>query len=123
MRAKFNAASMTTQQLAGNVAHENTAARMSEAHDLPVLYRGSDGRLSGLHFDPSPTPCPTRPWPTATRCPDSLVSSRGRVQKLKAEGKPALEAVAEKPFADLDNAWGQGIINSDQFVQIVYLTL
>jgi hypothetical protein len=28
-----------------------------------------------------------------------------------------------KPFADLDSAWGQGIVNSDQFAQIVYLTL
>jgi hypothetical protein len=28
-----------------------------------------------------------------------------------------------KTFADLDSAWGQGIINSDQWVQIVYLTL
>jgi len=27
---------------------------MSEPHDLPVLYRGADGALAGLHFDPSP---------------------------------------------------------------------
>jgi glyoxylase-like metal-dependent hydrolase (beta-lactamase superfamily II) len=27
---------------------------MSESHDLPVLYRGADGALAGLHFDPSP---------------------------------------------------------------------
>jgi hypothetical protein len=37
--------------------------------------------------------------------------------------KAALKAVAEKPFADLGSAWGQGIVNCDQFVQIVYLTL
>ncbi len=36
------------------LAHENTKRRMSEPHDLPVLYRGSDGALAGLHFDPSP---------------------------------------------------------------------
>jgi hypothetical protein len=35
----------------------------------------------------------------------------------------AQEAVAEKPFADLDAVWGKGIINSDQFVQVVYLVL
>jgi hypothetical protein len=29
----------------------------------------------------------------------------------------------EKPFADLDTMWGKGIINSEQWVQIVYLTL
>jgi hypothetical protein len=52
-----------------------------------------------------------------------LITSRDRVERLKATGKSALEAVAEKPFADLDSAWGQGIINSDQWVQIVYLTL
>src|SRR5580700_901172 len=27
---------------------------MSEPHDLPVLYRGPDGALAGLHFDRSP---------------------------------------------------------------------
>jgi hypothetical protein len=31
--------------------------------------------------------------------------------------------VAGKPFADLDPVWGKGIINGDQWVQIVYLTL
>jgi cyclase len=52
-----------------------------------------------------------------------LITSRDRVQKLKSAGKSAQEAVAEKPFADLDPVWGKGIINSDQWVQIVYLTL
>src|SRR5580698_8500198 len=35
------------------IAHENTKKRMSEPHDLPVLYRGADGALASLHFDPS----------------------------------------------------------------------
>jgi glyoxylase-like metal-dependent hydrolase (beta-lactamase superfamily II) len=30
------------------LAHENTKKRMSEPHDLPVLYRGADGALAGL---------------------------------------------------------------------------
>ena len=54
---------------------------------------------------------------------DMLITSRDRVQKLKLAGKSAQQAVAEKPFADLDPVWGKGIINTDQFVQIVYLTL
>ena len=58
-----------------------------------------------------------------TKSRDMLITSRDRVQKLKSAGKLAQEAVAEKPFADLDAVWGQGIINSDQWVQIVYLTL
>ena len=58
-----------------------------------------------------------------TKVRDMLITSRDRVQKLKSGGKSALEAVAEQPLADLDPVWGKGIINSDQCVQIVYLTL
>jgi cyclase len=195
------------------IAHENTKKRMAEPHDLPVLYRGPDGALAGLHFDPSPAealpqhtfrstyklqangesltlqhvpPAHTDTdiyihfekanviqmadlffngmYPyidpgtggkiigTIAACDevlaladndtkivpghgplgnkadlkkfrDMLVASCDRVEKLKSAGKSALEAVTEKPFADLDLAWGQGIINSDQWVQIVYLTL
>src|SRR6202023_1673712 len=58
-----------------------------------------------------------------TKFRDMLVTSRDRVDKLKCAGKSAQEAVEEKPFADLDAIWGKGIINGDQFVQVVYLTL
>jgi cyclase len=58
-----------------------------------------------------------------TRFRDMLVTSHDRVEKLKSAGKSAQEAVAEKPFADLDPIWGNGIINGEQWVQIVYLTL
>ena len=195
------------------LAHENTKKRMSEPHDLPVLYRGPDGALAGLHFDPSPAESlpqqtftdsyklqangetlalqhvapahtdsdiyvhfekanvismgdlffngmypyidpgtggkitgmiaaadkilsladndtkivaghgPLGNKADLTRARDMLITSRDRVQKLKSEGKSALEAVAEKPFADLDLVWGNGIINGDQWIQIVYLTL
>jgi cyclase len=195
------------------LAHENTKTRMSEPHDLPVLYRGPDGALAGLHFDRSPVealpqqtfadsyklqvngerlvlqhvaPAHTDTdiyvhfekanviqmgdlffnWmypyidpstggkltgtiaaadkilslatndtkivpghgPLGNRADlmkfrDMLVTSRDRVQKLKSAGKLAQEAVGEKPFADLDPVWGKGIVNGDQWVQIVYLTL
>ena len=195
------------------LAHENTTKRMSEPHDLTVLYRGADGALASLHFDPSPAEAlPQQTFATSyqlrangetlalqhvapahtdsdiyvhfqnanvismgdlffngmypyidpgtgggidgmiaaadkilsvadnhtkivaghgplgnradlTKSRDMLITSRDRVQKLKSAGKSALEAVAEKPFADLDPVWGKGIINSDQWVQIVYLTL
>src|SRR3984957_19216286 len=195
------------------LAHENTKKRMSEPHDLPVLYRGSDGALAGLHFDPSPVEAlpqqtfadsyklqangetlalqhvaaahtdtdiyvhfekanviqmgdlffnwmypyidpgtdgsidgmiaaadkilsladnhtkivaghgPLGNKADLTKSRDMLITSRNRIQKLKSAGKSALEAVAGKPFADLDPAWGKGIINGDQWVQIVYLTL
>ncbi len=195
------------------LAHENTKQRMAEPHDLPVLYRGPDGALAGLHFDPSPAESlPQQTFRTTYKLQangeslvlqhvppahtdtdiyvhfegsnviqmgdlffnwmypyidpgtggkiagniaacenilsladnstkiipghgplgnkaelakfrDMLVTSRDRVEKLKSAGKSAQEAVAEKPFADLDPVWGNGIINSEQWVQIVYLTL
>src|ERR1700722_10162184 len=195
------------------LAHENTKKRMSEPHDLPVLYREADGALAGLHFDPSPADAlPQQTFATSyqlrangetlalqhvapahtdsdiyvhfqnanvismgdlffngmypyidpgtggtidgmiaaankiisladnstkivaghgplgnkadlAKSRDMLITSRDRVEKLKSMGKSALEAVAEKPFVDLDPIWGQGIVNSDQWVQIVYLTL
>jgi glyoxylase-like metal-dependent hydrolase (beta-lactamase superfamily II) len=58
-----------------------------------------------------------------TKFRDMLIVSRERVQKLKSAGKSAQEAIAEKPFADLDPVWGKGLLNSDQWVQVVYLTL
>src|SRR3981189_3089519 len=195
------------------LAHENTKKRMSEPHDLPILYRGPDGALAGLHFDPSPAEAlPQQTFPASyklqangetlalqhfapahtdsdiyvhfqkanvismgdvffngmypyivpgtggkisgmiaaadkilsladnrtkivaghgplankadlTKSRDMLVTARDRVQKLKSAGKSAQEAVAEKPFADLDPVWGKGIINGDQFVQVLYLAL
>jgi cyclase len=195
------------------LAHENTRKRMSEPHDLPVLYRAADGTLTGLHFDPSPVEAlPQQTFAVSHKLQangetlalqhvapahtdsdiyvhfqnanviqmgdlffngmypyidpgtggkitgmiaaadkilsladndtkivaghgplgnktdlmkfrDMLITSRDRVEKLKSAGKSAEEAVAEKPFADLDPAWGKGIINSDQWVQVVYLTL
>jgi cyclase len=195
------------------LGHKNTKKRMSEPHDLPVLYRGPDGALAGLHFDPSPVealpqqtfassyklqangetlvlqhvpPAHTdtdiyihfekanviqmgdlffnRMYPyidpstggtitgmiaaadkilslagndtkivaghgplgnkaDLTRFRDMLVTSRDRVEKLKSAGKSAQEAVTEKPFADLNPLWGNDIINGEQWVQIVYLTL
>jgi cyclase len=195
------------------LAHTNTKKRMSEPHDLPVLYRGPDGALAGLHFDPSPAEAmPQQTFATCyklqangetlalqhvaaahtdadiyvhfekanviqmgdlffnrmypyidpstggtiagniaacdnilslagndtkivaghgplgnkadlTKFRDMLVTSHDRVERLKSAGKTAQESVAEKPFADLDPVWGDGIINSEQWVQIVYLTL
>jgi cyclase len=58
-----------------------------------------------------------------TKFRDMLVTSRDRVQRLKSAGKSAQEAVAEKPFSDLDPDWSKGVVNGDQWVQIVYLTL
>jgi hypothetical protein len=49
-----------------------------------------------------------------------LVTVRDRLRKLKSSGKSVDEAVAAKPLADLDAAWGKGLFTSDQFIQIAY---
>ena len=54
---------------------------------------------------------------------DMLSTTRDRVLKLKTAGKSVQEAVAAKPFADIESAWGKGFFNGDVFVQIVYVTL
>jgi glyoxylase-like metal-dependent hydrolase (beta-lactamase superfamily II) len=54
---------------------------------------------------------------------DMLVDVRKRILNLKSAGKSAQEAVAAKPFADLEAAWGKGFFNGDVFVQIVFSTL
>lgn len=54
---------------------------------------------------------------------EMLVTARDRISKLKSAGKSVQEAVAAKPFTDLEPAWGKGFFNGDVFVQIVYGTL
>ena len=53
---------------------------------------------------------------------DMLSTALDRVHKLKSAGKSVQEAMAAKPFADLDPTWGKGMFNDDTFVHIVYLT-
>ena len=52
-----------------------------------------------------------------------MVALRDRITKLIREGKTLEEAVAAKPTADLDAAWGNGPIRPDQIVEEVYLDL
>jgi cyclase len=58
-----------------------------------------------------------------TKYRDMLVTARDRIQKLKSAGKSVEEAAAAKPLADLDAAWGKGMLSSDLFIQVIYLTL
>ena len=54
---------------------------------------------------------------------DMLVTVRDRVQKLKMGGHSETEIVAAKPTTDLDATWGQGYVQPDAFVSMVYKTL
>jgi len=57
-----------------------------------------------------------------TKSRDMLITSRDRVQKLKSAGKSARRP-SRKSHSPISTRLGQGIVNSDQWVQIVYLTL
>jgi cyclase len=51
---------------------------------------------------------------------DMLVEVRGRVAKLKAEGKTGEQIVAAKPTADFDEKWGGGFMKPDVWVGLIY---
>jgi glyoxylase-like metal-dependent hydrolase (beta-lactamase superfamily II) len=54
---------------------------------------------------------------------DVLASVRDKVAALKASGATEQEAVAKKPTAEFDAAWGNGMMNGDEFTGLVYRTL
>ncbi len=58
-----------------------------------------------------------------TKYRDMLVTVRDRVKAQKSSGKSLQEVIAAKPTADLDAAWGAGLLKPDQFVTLVYSTL
>ena len=105
-------------------------------HRYPFIDAGTDGKINGMiaaadrilrladkdtKIVPGHGPLGNKADLTQFR--DMLVTARDRVQKLKSAGKSAQEAVAAKPFADLEAAWGKGSLSGDIFVQVVYLTL
>jgi glyoxylase-like metal-dependent hydrolase (beta-lactamase superfamily II) len=51
---------------------------------------------------------------------DMLVTVRGRVAALKAQGKSLDEVLAAHPTADLDARWGQSVIDGHLFTALVY---
>ncbi len=54
---------------------------------------------------------------------DMLSAVRDKVAALKKAGASEQEAIAKKPTADFDAAWGKGMMNGDAFTGIVYRTL
>jgi glyoxylase-like metal-dependent hydrolase (beta-lactamase superfamily II) len=54
---------------------------------------------------------------------DMLRTSRDKVAALKASGASEQEAVAKKPLAATDAAWGMGFMNGDGFTGLIYRTL
>jgi len=54
---------------------------------------------------------------------DMLATVRDKVAALKKAGASEQEAVAKKPTAEFDAAWGNGFMNPETFTGIVYRTL
>jgi cyclase len=54
---------------------------------------------------------------------EMLQTPYDRIKSLKEEGKSQEQIVAAKPTADYDAEWGDGFMQPDQWVQIVYSTL
>jgi glyoxylase-like metal-dependent hydrolase (beta-lactamase superfamily II) len=54
---------------------------------------------------------------------DMLATVRDKVAALKNAGVSEQEAVAKKPTAEFDAAWGKGFMNPETFSGIVYRTL
>jgi cyclase len=105
-------------------------------HAYPFVDPSSNGKVEGMiaaadkilaiansdtKIIPGHGPLGNKADLTSTR--DMLVTAVDRVEKLKAAGKTYQEAAATKPLADLDATWAKGMISSDLFVQVIYLTL
>jgi cyclase len=105
-------------------------------HAYPFIDPGSNGKVKGMiaaadkilaiansdtKIVPGHGPLGNKVDLTSTR--DMLITVVDRVEKLKAQGKTYQEAAAAKPLADLDAAWAKGMLGSDLFIQVIYLTL
>lgn len=51
---------------------------------------------------------------------DMLVDARGAVVRLLEQGMSLEQILAEKPLAELESEWGQGIVKGRLFVRIIY---
>lgn len=49
-----------------------------------------------------------------------LAEAYERLNTLKIAGKSPQEAVAEKPLADLEEEWGDGLFTGDRWIAIIY---
>ena len=54
---------------------------------------------------------------------DMLIAARDGIKPLIADGKSVEQVIDAKPTAALDGEWGDGFLNPDRFVRIVYSSL
>ena len=54
---------------------------------------------------------------------DMLIAARDSIKPLIADGKTVEQVIDAKPTATLDGDWGDGFLNPERFVRIVYSSL
>jgi glyoxylase-like metal-dependent hydrolase (beta-lactamase superfamily II) len=54
---------------------------------------------------------------------DMLIAARDGIKPLIADGKTVEQVIAAKPTAALDGEWGDGFLNPERFVRMVYISL
>ena len=52
-----------------------------------------------------------------------LIAARDGIQPMIADGKTVEQVIAAKPTAALDGEWGDGFLNPERFVRIVYSSM
>ena len=52
-----------------------------------------------------------------------LIAARDGIQPMVADGKTVEQVIAAKPTAGLDGEWGDGFLNPERFVRIVYSSM
>jgi cyclase len=95
----------TAGNIDGMIAASDRALKMADAQTKIVPGHGPIGDRAAL---------------TAYR--DVLAAVRDRVQKAKRAGRTLAEVQADKPSAEFDGKWGQGLMQPDAFVGLVYQT-
>lgn len=54
---------------------------------------------------------------------DMLYAAYNKLSTLKKSGKSLLEVIEEKPLAEFDHQWANGLFSSDKWIGIVYFNL
>lgn len=99
-----------------DVASGGSVAGTLAAVDAALALAGDNTRIIPGHG-----PMSNRAELVAYR--DMLIAARDGIQPMIADGKSVEQVIAAKPTASLDGAWGDGFLNPERFVRIVYSSL
>ena len=99
-----------------DVASGGSLAGMLEAVDRALELAGDNTRIIPGHG-----PLSNRGELVAYR--NMLVAARDGIAPMVADGKSVEEVIAARPTAALDGEWGDGFLNPERFVRLVYASM